>query len=53
MQIFRFDPPLALKNDFTVETLDDAAAYARSCTTPRMPMTRDSVLFWLEKASER
>jgi hypothetical protein len=52
MAIFRFDPPLQLKNDFSVETLDDATAYARSLTMPRMPKTRESVLFWLERASD-
>jgi hypothetical protein len=52
MSVFRFDPPLKLKNDFKVETLDDAVAFAQTYTTPRLPKTRESVLFWLEQAND-
>jgi hypothetical protein len=49
---FRFDPPLTLKNDLNVETLDEAVAFVRTYTTPRLPKTRDSVLFWLTRAND-
>jgi hypothetical protein len=52
MSVFRFDPPLDLKNDLKVETLDDALAFAQSYATPRLPKTRESVLFWLERAND-
>jgi hypothetical protein len=53
MSEFRFDPPLSVKNDFTIATLDDALGFARSYATPRLPKTRESVLFWLERANDR
>jgi hypothetical protein len=52
MSVFRFDPPLDLKNNFKIETLDDAVAFAQSYATPRLPKTRESVLFWLGRASD-
>jgi len=52
MSAFRFDPPLSLKNDVNVETLDDALSFAQSYATPRLPKTRETVLSWLERANE-
>jgi len=52
MSVFRLDPPLDLKNDLKVETLDDALAFAQSYATPRLPKTRESVLFWLGRAND-
>jgi ABC transporter substrate binding protein len=52
MSVFRFDPPLNLKNDVKVETLDDAVAFTQTYTTPRLPKTRESVLFWLGRAND-
>jgi hypothetical protein len=46
---FRFDPLLTLKDDFTVEALNDATVFARAYTRPR---TRDGVLFWLVRAND-
>jgi hypothetical protein len=51
MSDFRFNPPLTLRGDIVVTTLDDAAAFVSSYTTPRMPKTRESVLRWLERAN--
>jgi hypothetical protein len=50
MQEYEFDPPLALQGDIVVATLDDAAAFARSLISPRLPKTRDNVLRCLERA---
>jgi hypothetical protein len=49
---FRFDPPLALKNDLNIETLDEAVAFVHTYTTARLPKTKDSVLFWLTRAND-
>jgi hypothetical protein len=48
---FRFDPPLTLRGDIVVHTLEDAAVFARSYPTPRLPKGRDSVLRWIERAA--
>lgn len=53
MSMFRFDPPLNLKDDVKVETLDDAVTVAQSYPTPRLPKTRESVLFWLGRANDK
>jgi len=52
MSAFRFDPPLNLKNDVNVETLEDALSFAQSYATPRLPKMREALLFWLERANE-
>jgi hypothetical protein len=52
MSEFQFDPPLTLRGNIVVLTLDDAVAFTRSYTTPRMPAIRDSVLRWLERAND-
>jgi hypothetical protein len=46
---FRFDRPLTLQENIVVHTLSEAAAFTRSYTTPRLPMTRDSLLRWLDR----
>jgi hypothetical protein len=48
---FRFDPPLTLRGDIVVHTLEDAAMFARSYPTPRLPKGRDNVLRWIERAT--
>jgi hypothetical protein len=51
MSEFRFNPPLTLRGNIIVTTLDDAAAFVRSYTTPKMRKTRDNIPRWLERAN--
>jgi hypothetical protein len=49
--LFSFDPPLTLEGGIVVHTLKDAAAFARSYPTPRLPKSRDNMLRWIERAT--
>jgi hypothetical protein len=51
MTEFVFDPPLRLKRDVTVRTLDDAADFTRKYVGSKLPLRRDGVLHGLEGAS--
>jgi hypothetical protein len=51
MAKFQFDPPMKLKGDVVVSTLDDAAAFMRWLKHPKLIGTRDSVLRLIERAS--
>jgi hypothetical protein len=50
MTEFRFDPPLTLKDNIVVFTLDDAAAFVRSYKHTKWPEAQESVLRRLEGA---
>jgi hypothetical protein len=51
MTEFVFDPPLRLKRDVTVRTLDDAADFTRKYVGSKLPLRRDGVLHGLEGAA--
>jgi hypothetical protein len=51
MPEFRFNPPVKLKRDVVVTTLDDAASFLRRHKHPRLLAKRDSVLRLVERAS--
>jgi hypothetical protein len=50
-QEFTFDPPLRLKGDAVVRTLDDAAAYLRAYQHAHKPLMQENVLRRLERAN--
>src|SRR5262249_61276150 len=52
MTDFVFEPPLRLARDVTVRTLDDAAEFARTYVSPRLPYRRDRVVRRLEEVSD-
>src|SRR5215469_7960680 len=47
---FTFDPPLTLKGNAIVRTLDDAADYLRAYRYARKPLMQENVLRRLERA---
>src|SRR5262245_66264283 len=51
MPDFVFEPPLRLAHDVTLRTLDDAAEFARTYVSPRLPYWRDRVVRRLEEIS--
>ena len=52
MTDFVFEPPLRLARDVTLRTLDDAAEFARTYVSPRLPYRRDRVVRRLEEISD-
>jgi hypothetical protein len=48
---FKFNPPLTLKGNVVVQTLDDAANFVRQYNDSRRPVLQDSVLRRLERAN--
>jgi hypothetical protein len=48
---FLFDPPVRLKRDVTIRTLEQAAAFVRRITEPRFPSGRATILRCLETAT--
>ena len=52
MTDFVFEPPLRLACDVTLRTLDDAAEFARTYVSPRLPYRRDRVVRRLEEISD-
>ena len=53
MPEFRFNPPVKLKRDVVVTTLDDAASFLRRHKHPKLLRTRDSVLRLVERARNK
>ena len=51
MRQFRFDPPLTLKNNIVVRSLNDAAGMARAFRRAQRPVLQDSAIQRLESAS--
>jgi hypothetical protein len=47
---FKLDPPLTLRPNVVISTLDDAAAYLRAYDRARRPLMQESVLRRLEGA---
>jgi hypothetical protein len=50
---YKFNPPLTLKDDVVVRTLDDAAAFVRSYRAPHLPKSSATLLLTLEEANDR
>ena len=48
---YKFNPPLTLKGDVVVRTLDDAAAFVRSHWDPHLPKSSATLLLTLEEAN--
>ena len=46
-----FDPPITLRNNITVFTLDDAAAFVRAYRDSLFPSSQDTVLRRLQSAA--
>jgi hypothetical protein len=48
---YKFNPPLTLKGDVIVRTLDEAAAFVRSHRDPYLPKSSAALLLTLEEAN--
>jgi hypothetical protein len=49
---YKFNPPLTLKGDVVVRTLDEAVAFVRSYQNPQLPKSSAALLLTLEEAND-
>jgi hypothetical protein len=49
---FQFNPPLELSDGGVLHTLDEAAAFARSYTNPRLPKSRQNMLRCIDRVAD-